>query len=875
MSSEPTSGGRWLPAGTRLNDMYEIEVGIAAGGMGEIYRGHNIQTGDEVAIKMIRSDMTETETAMTMFRKEASALNKLFNEAIVRYYGFSVDPTLKRPYMAMEFVGGRSLSDILKEHALPFDDVRVLGSRVAGGLQVAHERGIIHRDISPDNIIIPEGDVSQAKIIDFGIARQTKSSEGTIIGDGFAGKYNYVSPEQLGLCGGEVTGASDIYSLGLVLAEAVTGRAINMRGNPVEVIEKRRKVPDLSHVDPRIAPLIAWMLAPEPRDRPSSMAEVAAWLRRGSVPPSGFQGDLPDSTVAIPASQRWQTGAPSERPRSQPPGWDPSGQSRQPGPSQRPSQAPQGWEQPPPSQRPSQAPQGWEQPPPSQRPSQAPQGWEQPHPSQRPSQAPQGWEQSPPSQRPSQAPQGWEQPPPSQRPSQAPQGWDQPSPSQRPSQAPQGWEQPSPSQRPSQAPQGWEQPHPSQRPSQAPQGWEQPGQSRQPAGWDQAPQNRRPSQPPQGWEPPAQSERPGPPPGWDQPTPSRRPPTPLHPEDEVAGTVVARSSAGQRLATPVAEPPPTANRASLPPAQPVRPQPAPTPAATPAPAKSSALPLVAGLVGLLVVGGGGAAFFLTGGGGGRPDAKVEARPEAKPVDRPADKPVVAAVEPKPAATETVAVEALDEAGLARQRQVRRADLAAFLQSYRGGECFYLAPVMVDEGRVVTEGFGRSIAPFEALDDDFRTKNGFEADIRLRQVTDAQCPALDFLTSHRGEAAARPRIELATQRVKAGDTVVGEASAPSGDYLSILMVRDDGTVRLVTPATRSDRPSVQFTLPAERGGEGGGRPGLVVALSSSMALTSLSTLPSEPAAGFVDRLAKDAARTGAKLAAAAQYVVVDR
>jgi serine/threonine-protein kinase len=802
MSTEPTGGGRWLPAGTRLNDMYEIEVGIAAGGMGEIYRGHNIQTGDEVAIKMIRSDMTETETAMTMFRKEASALNKLFNEAIVRYYGFSVDPTLKRPYMAMEFVGGRSLSEILKEHPLSFEEVRVLGARVAGGLQVAHARGIIHRDISPDNIIVPEGDVAQAKIIDFGIARQTKSSEGTIIGDGFAGKYNYVSPEQLGLCGGEVTGASDIYSLGLVLAEAVTGRAINMRGNPVEVIEKRRKVPDLSHVDPRIVPLIAWMLAPEPQDRPSSMAEVAAWLRRGSVPPSGFQNDVPEATVAIPATERWQPGSPSERPRSQPPGWDRSGRS------DRPSQPPQEWEQPHPSQRPSQAPQGWEQPGPSQRP---PQGWEQPHPSQ------------------------------------------------RPSQAPQGWEQPSPSQRPSQAPQGWEQPHPSQRPSQAPQGW------------DRAPQGSPPSQPPRGWEAPAPSERPGPPPGWDRPAPSRRPPTPHHLEDEVAGTVVARSTAGQRLATPAPETSPPSR--PPPPAVPIRP-PA-EPSSAPSASKGSILPLVAGLAGLLVIGGGGAAFFLTGGGGGKPETKIEARPESKPAERPADKPAVAAVEPKPSAPTSGAGEVLDDAALARQKQVRRADLAAFLQSYRGGECFYLAPVSIDEGRVVTEGFGRSIAPFEALDDDFRAKNGFEADIRLRQVTDAQCAALDFLTSNRGEAAARPRLEIAAQRVKAGDLVVGAASAPAGAFLSILMVRDDGTVRLVAPATRSDRASMQFTLPAEKGDEGGGRPGLVLALASSMALTSLTTLPSEPAAGFVDRLAKDAARTGAKLAAAARYVVVDR
>jgi serine/threonine-protein kinase len=77
--------------------------------------------------------------------------------------------------------------------------------RIAAGLQVAHECGIIHRDVSPDNIILPGGDVSRAKIIDFGIARSTQLSDGTVIGSGFAGKYNYVSPEQLGLFGGDVS----------------------------------------------------------------------------------------------------------------------------------------------------------------------------------------------------------------------------------------------------------------------------------------------------------------------------------------------------------------------------------------------------------------------------------------------------------------------------------------------------------------------------------------------------------------------------------------------------------------------------------------------------------------------------------------------
>lgn len=270
----PRSG---IAAGTRLNGIYEIERLIAVGGMGEVYKGRAIQTGDAVAIKMIRPDMAQNENALALFRKEAAALHNLYNEAIVRYYVFTIDPVTQAPYLAMEFVDGQPLSDRIKQGPLSFDEADVLRRRIASGLHAAHLLGIVHRDVSPDNIILPGGQVARAKIIDFGIARSTQLGEGTVIGSGFAGKYNYVSPEQLGLGGAEVTGQSDIYSLGLVLAEALTGKPLDMGGTQVQILEKRRRVPDLSAVDARFQPLLAKMLAPDPAQRPSDMASVAAW----------------------------------------------------------------------------------------------------------------------------------------------------------------------------------------------------------------------------------------------------------------------------------------------------------------------------------------------------------------------------------------------------------------------------------------------------------------------------------------------------------------------------------------------------------------------------------------------------------------------
>ena len=278
-ASDNHSSRQRIAPGTRLNGIYEVGTLIATGGMGEIYKGHAIQTGDPVAIKLMLPELTENEAALALFRKEASALHHLQHDAIVRYYVFTVEPVLQRPYLAMEFVDGRSLSEVLeKDGALPFEAVRALMQRIAAGLQAAHERGIIHRDVSPDNIILPLGDVARAKIIDFGIARSTQLSDGTVIGSGFAGKHNYVSPEQLGLFGGNVTAKSDIYSLGLVLVQALTGRAIDMGGSQFQIVEKRRALPDLGAIDMRFRPLLERMLQPNPADRPESMAMCASAL---------------------------------------------------------------------------------------------------------------------------------------------------------------------------------------------------------------------------------------------------------------------------------------------------------------------------------------------------------------------------------------------------------------------------------------------------------------------------------------------------------------------------------------------------------------------------------------------------------------------
>ncbi len=328
---------RTVRPGTQLNGIYEIDERIAFGGMGEIYRGHNIQTHDPVAIKIVLPEFARDETILALFKKEARILSHVSHDAIVRYHVFSMDPGVGRPYLAMEFVDGESLADHLKRGAMDAPTVRRLISRIASGLSAAHEAGVIHRDLSPDNIILPGSNVEKAKIIDFGIAKSANVGGGTLLGGKFAGKYDFVSPEQLGDYGGEVTARSDIYSLGLVMAAALRGKPLDMGGSQVDVIEKRRKVPDLRGLDPELTPLLEAMLQPDPRNRPSSMEAIVQRLAasagtaahpaapapahepdpapaRGGGHPAPFASSAPGENLqtvvprggALPAAGSWQ-----------------------------------------------------------------------------------------------------------------------------------------------------------------------------------------------------------------------------------------------------------------------------------------------------------------------------------------------------------------------------------------------------------------------------------------------------------------------------------------------------------------------------------------------------------------------------------------
>lgn len=298
-----------VTSGMVIAGTYEIEQLINRGGMGEVYRGRNIHTGDPVAMKIVLPALAHDPMIEALFQKEAKVLGRLAHDAIVRYHTYMNPPEIGRPSLIMEFVEGKSLSDRIKEGPMPEAEVRILLARLASGLSRAHGAGVVHRDLSPDNVILEGERVEHAKLIDFGIAKSSMKGDRTLLQGQFAGKFSFVAPEQLGAYDGGIDGRTDIYSLALLMVAACQGKTVSMGGNMVEAVRSRSKVPDVSGVYDGLRPLLAHMLQPNPVNRPASMDAVIAMLEDPSLIPDPLtyaEEHDPDRTIiasALPAAK--------------------------------------------------------------------------------------------------------------------------------------------------------------------------------------------------------------------------------------------------------------------------------------------------------------------------------------------------------------------------------------------------------------------------------------------------------------------------------------------------------------------------------------------------------------------------------------------
>lgn len=308
--TEPESPGQAtpVPIGTLINNNYEIKKLINAGGMGEVFRGENVFTGDAVAIKIVLQSLAHDEKVAALFMREAKVLCQLSDQAIVRYYNFVRDADLDRFCLIMEFIEGIALSDYIRDVApLTLEQTVGLMRRVAAGLDRAHQMEVIHRDLSPDNVMLRDGSVDNAVLIDFGIAKSAEMAESTLHGQ-LAGKFKYISPEQLGHFGGEIGPRTDIYGLGLMMAAALRGSPLDMGNSVVEAVNARREIPELDGVDEALRPLLSYMLEPDPAHRPARMSDVIALL------------DDPSGIPAKYGSARPLAGAPATTPPADVPG---------------------------------------------------------------------------------------------------------------------------------------------------------------------------------------------------------------------------------------------------------------------------------------------------------------------------------------------------------------------------------------------------------------------------------------------------------------------------------------------------------------------------------------------------------------------------
>ncbi len=304
---------------------YEILERLGAGGMGTVYRARHTETGKLVALKVMRADVAEDAAFVRRFQREAQIAQTLRSPNIVETLDAGVEDGT--PYIAMDLVEGETLaSHIRRSGPLPVEEAVDIATQVARGLQAAYEAGVIHRDISPQNILLtPDG---TAKIADFGIARSQAFATMTATA-AFIGKPAYAAPETIE---GTADIRSDIYSLGVVLFEMLTGRPMFIGPTPLAVMQMHVQQPPPSlaavgvRVPQNIEVILGRCLEKDPARRYQTPSELAAALAGGALPRAG------EETIISPAAEHGATILTPPGGSGRPPPGPPSGGAWRRGP---------------------------------------------------------------------------------------------------------------------------------------------------------------------------------------------------------------------------------------------------------------------------------------------------------------------------------------------------------------------------------------------------------------------------------------------------------------------------------------------------------------------------------------------------------------
>src|SRR5881398_2619133 len=277
-SSDAISGGRFTP-GQFLAERYRIVALAGRGGMGEVYRAEDLTLSQVVALKFLPEALTQDAAALARFHAEVRNARQVSHPNVCRVFDIGeTDGTL---FLTMEYVDGEDLASVVRRIGrLSPDKATEIARQICAGLAAAHERGVIHRDLKPANVMLDGA--GKIRITDFGLAGIAATIKGAEVR---AGTPAYMAPEQL--AGRDVSVRSDIYSLGLILYEILTGKRAFEASTLPELIKLREQgtitnpstlVRDL---DPLIERVILRCLELQPEKRPSTALQVAAALPGG------------------------------------------------------------------------------------------------------------------------------------------------------------------------------------------------------------------------------------------------------------------------------------------------------------------------------------------------------------------------------------------------------------------------------------------------------------------------------------------------------------------------------------------------------------------------------------------------------------------
>ena len=272
------AGTQIIAPGSTIGSRYKVTKVLGVGGMGVVYKAEDRELGEPVAIKTLKPEMVATDTsALERFKSEIRLARRISHRNVVRTYDLGEMNGLY--YLTMEFVEGASLKDLIRARGrLPASAVLPIAKQLCRALEVAHEEGVIHRDIKPQNMVV-QGD-GVLKVMDFGIARLASrpAESGHTQAGMIVGTPEYMAPEQL--AGDELDGRADLYATGCVLYECLTGDVPISADSPLvlfsKVLEETPMPPAHRHPDipEALSELVMWTLAKSRDDRPASALEL-------------------------------------------------------------------------------------------------------------------------------------------------------------------------------------------------------------------------------------------------------------------------------------------------------------------------------------------------------------------------------------------------------------------------------------------------------------------------------------------------------------------------------------------------------------------------------------------------------------------------